>query len=299
LRRAFGAAPWMVALLWATYTPVLDHAVVGQADLLVLFLLLAGAAWTQRWPWAGGALLGAAAMCKMSPALLLLYWARRRELRPVLAAIACAAALTVLALPLVRAGFQLRFYAEVLPGFGAGHYHGLDVPIAIPNHSIPALFNRIWPGPAPSRLSPAARWASGATTLLLLGAWTWRTRRAWPEPLALGTLTVLMVTIPVYAFEHHLVFLLLALGAAGTARPGASFALAYGALALPLVLPVPLIDRAVRVLPSLQGWILEAKFAATMGLLALCMADDAGGRCRRVDKRLRLCGAIRESGRRS
>lgn len=190
---SFGMPLWVAALLLCTWTPIPDNAWMGQANLVALLPALGGLALAKRRPVLGGVLVGTAAMLKMSPALFLLYWALKREWRPVLAAMATAVALTVLSLPLVPFDAQWRFYTEVLPGFPRGDYHGLSVDIGLPaNHSVPDLFDRAFP--AKDRfLSSTAHALSTASTLALLGLWAWVCRRAKNEAAALGALTVLMV----------------------------------------------------------------------------------------------------------
>jgi len=225
--RAFGVGMPAVALLLTTFSPIPDNAWMGQANLIALFPALLGLALARTRPWAGGVLVGAAAMFKMSPALFLLWWALRREWRPVAAAVGTAVGLSLLTLPLVDLPTQVRFYTEVLPGFGRGDYHGLTVPISLPaNHSVPDLFARLWPGPTPTSMSDRALLASRLVSLALLAGWAWRFWRPPPgadaaaeAACALGALTVLMVVLPAYTYEHHLVFLLLPVGLLLGLRP--------------------------------------------------------------------------------
>ncbi len=267
----FGVAPWAMALLLGLYSPIPDNAWMGQANLLALFPALLGLALAPRRPVLGGVLVGAAAMIKMSPALFLLYWALQGRWRPIFAAMATAVALSVAALPLVGLADQLRFYTEILPGFPKGDYHGLSVPITLPaNHSIPDVFNQLWPGPSKYRLSDTARLAGTVTTGLLLAIWAWRFRGPPvqdPDPRAIGALTVLMVVLPVYTYEHHLVFLLLAVGAAATARPG------FAVLAAGFFLGWPLdwLRAVAKELPALAPLLRESKFLAALAIFALCL----------------------------
>ena len=266
----FGVAMPAVALLLWTFSPIPDNAWMGQANLIALFPALAGLALARRHPWLGGVLVGAAAMFKMSPALFLLYWALRREWRPVLAAIITAVGLSVLTLPLVHLAYQIEFYRDVLPGFGKGDYHGLTVPISLPaNHSVPDLYARLWPGPTPTSMSATALLASRLSTLALLGAWAWRFRRPGDEPAAIGALTLLMTVLPVYTYEHHLVFLLLPVGLAMGTVPGWVFAPLYFFLAWPL----EWLRAAQQALPPIGDLLRESKTLAEGGiLLALFIA---------------------------
>lgn len=211
---AFGVPLWAAALLLWTWSPIPDNAWMGQANLLALVPALAGLAIAEKRPVAGGVLVGVAAMLKMSPALFLGWWLLRRNWKAVGAAVGTALALSLAALSMVGFDATLRFYTSVLPGFSKGDYHGLKVPISLEaNHSIPDLYNRLFPDPGPF-LSISAQRASTATILLLLALWAWRARTATRPAAALGALTVLMVATPVYTYEHHLVFLVVAMGTA-------------------------------------------------------------------------------------
>ncbi|MDP2316803.1 MAG: glycosyltransferase family 87 protein [Pseudomonadota bacterium] len=271
----FGVAPWAVALLLAAYSPIPDNAWMGQANLLALAPALAGLALARRRPVAGGVLVGLAAMLKMSPALFLLYWAVQGRWRPVAAAIATAVLLSVATLPLVGFADQLRFYTDILPGFSSGDYHGLTVPITLPaNHSIPDLFNQLWPGPTRFRLSEAAQTGSAVVGLALLGLWALRFRGPPahdPDPAAIGALSVLMVMLPVYTYEHHLVFLLLAVGAALTVRPGLLTLLIAFFLAWPLDW-LRAAQGAVHGVPYAGAVVRESKFLAELALFAVLLS---------------------------
>ena len=211
----FGVPLWaVVALLW-TWSPIPDNMWMGQANLWALFPALAGLALAERGRLkSGGVLVGLAAMLKMSPALFLLYWLIRRRWMAVGAAAVTAVVLSATMLPLVDLAAQKELYLTIPPGFSAGDYHGLSVPISLPaNHSIPDLFDRAFPSSG-RLLSDNARHASSLVALVLLAKWAWFAHKARSPNAALGALTVLMVAIPVYTYEHHLVFLLVAVGIA-------------------------------------------------------------------------------------
>jgi len=217
LARGFAVPLGVLGAILVAWSPIPDNAKMGQANLIALLPALLGLWAARTRPWLGGVLLGAAAMFKMSPALFLLYWALKRRWRPCIAATATAVGLTLLSLPLCPVAIQVEFYRDVLPGFARGDYFGLEVPIGLAaNHSIPDIFNTLFPGTSKTALSPTALLCSRAAILAALGTWAWRASRS-SSPTAdirlLGALTVLMVIIPTYAYEHHLVFLLLPLAA--------------------------------------------------------------------------------------
>lgn len=270
--RWFRAPPLLLAFVAATFTPIPDNAKMGQANLAVLLLSTCGLWWTR------GALVGAAAMAKMAPAAYLGWWAARRSWRPLVAACAVALALSVAALPLVPLDQQLRFYTKILPGFASGDYHGLQVPITLPaNHSIPDLLNQWWPGPDGHTLSAVARRISTAVSVLSLAALSLlglRRRDPLGEALVAGAFTVLLFLTPVYAYEHHMVALLLPIAAAGTAlvcgRLGRWWwpvlIVAYAGLAWPLYWIRP----AQEALPALRWVAQESKFFGAVALLGAC-----------------------------
>jgi alpha-1,2-mannosyltransferase len=280
----FGVPLWAAAALLWTFTPIPDNAWMGQANLLALAPALAGLVLARTRPVVGGILVGTAAMFKMSPALFLLAWLLARNHRAVLAAMGTAVGLSLLTLGLVPLGVQTQFYFEILPGFSTGDYHGLTVPISLQaNHSIPDLFDRLLPS-AGDLLGDSARHASAATLAVLLALWAWRVRARPDSPASLGALTVLMVVAPVYTYEHHLVFLLVALGVAAgevatmagvarqAGRPGVAVA-AWAALVAIwffLAWPLPWLRAAQAALPADFAWLTrESKTMAEAGLFAL------------------------------
>ena len=175
---------------------------------------------------------------------------------------------------LVPLDVQVRFYTEVLPGFFSGSYHGLTVPISLEaNHSVPDLFDRVWDHPRPTQLSPTAQRASHITALALLSTWFFAFRQravAPPVPVdtAVGALTVLMVALPAYTYEHHLVFLLPAVLAAARVAPIALFLPTFFFLAWPL----PWLGWAKEAWPAGAPLVRESKFIAEAALFALLVA---------------------------
>lgn len=268
-------APWLLLIgIAALYTPLPDNLKMGQANLLVGLFAVFGL-WRS-----GGVAVGAAAMSKMAPALYLGAWIARGQWRPTLAACATAVGLTLLSLPLVGLEPQLRFYTEVLPGFSSGSYHGLTVPITLPaNHSIPDLFNQLWPGPDKHHLSPAAAAGSRVTTLALLGGLLWVIRRAQGElavACGLAALSVLMLITPVYTYEHHLSLMVFPLAASGTAllqgrlAPGWWAPWVFGAFFSGW--PLSWMRALKKAAPPLEWLVQESKFAGLLAVAVVCVA---------------------------
>ncbi len=284
--RAFGVPIWAAALLLWTWSPIPDNAWMGQANLLALAPALAGLAIAPKRPLLGGALVGVAAMLKMSPALFLGWWLLQQNWRAVGAAVVTSVGTSLLALPLVGFEAQKRFYVDILPGFSKGDYHGLTVPISLEaNHSVGDLADRFFPGPG-QLLSDGAQRMMSAVLLALLILVAWRARTAKNPAAILGALTVLMVVTPVYTYEHHLVFLVVAMGtaaggasqemrtlaAAGRWAPACLWGLALALTWFFLAWPLPWLREVQAALPSSVQWMTrESKTMAEAGLFVLCL----------------------------
>ena len=273
MRRWFAPSFLSMAFVVATLTPIGDNSKMGQANLVVLFIAVL-ALWKRR-----GSILSIAAMAKMSPALYLAWWAGRMQWRPILAAIIGAVLLSVITLPLVDLSVQMKFYTEILPGFSSGQYHGLTVPITLPaNHSIPDLYNQLWPGETKHVLSPIAQRAASLTSLSLLAALVGLARRSRDRlgnaNLA-GAFTVLLLVTPVYTYEHHLVFMLFpAVALAGAMEAGRlprswwpAIGLSYFVVAWPLYMLRGLQD----VIPFAHWWLQESKFFGMVAIAVFCV----------------------------
>jgi alpha-1,2-mannosyltransferase len=196
-------AVW-IALTWA----VPFGLVMGQINPLLLLLVVAGLWQSEERPWVGGALVGAACMVKISPAVFVLWWIARRNWAAVGSAVACAVLLTVAMVPLVGVNLQSAFYTDVLPGYAHGDYNGLRVQITmIQNYSIPNLLNQIWPGNK-YVLTYQAQVASTAVALALLGWMAWSFRRPsglWALAGQTSAILIFILLVPVRTYEHHLV----------------------------------------------------------------------------------------------
>ncbi len=265
---------------------------LGQANVLVLALVLAGAALEEEQPRLGGGLVGVACMLKMSPALVVLWWLLRGRTSAVLAAVTTAVVASAVALLLVGPSEQLAFYTGVLPRFGSGDYNGLTIRIDIfGNHSIPSVWHA-WTADSASSgrtlLSPLARGLSAASALGLVVAGALAFRDAPTDPTTragqLATVLVVMILVPVYTYEHHLVFALpamaLAMVALGSGRLPVAWAVPTGVAVAILCVPLPILkefaDEVVTRDASLvYGLIRELK---TVALLTVGVATARIGR---------------------
>lgn len=278
IRRWLRTPWWLLVVVTASLTPVYNALIMGQANQVVLWPAVVGLA-SRRGIW-----VGLAAMWKMSPALYLAGWVARRQWRPTLEAIAGAVLLSVMALIWVPFEVQKHFYLDIMPGFSSGEYHGLRVPINLPaNHSIPDLFHQLWPGPDHHHLDPRAARASKLVSLALLGTVAYlgravpRDDRVGLANLA-GALTIVMVVTPVYAYEHHLAWLVLPGAAAahalwnGRLSGRGWWSLAVGSWVL-ASLQLSWLRALREAAPSVVAWCLqESKFVGLIGLLVVCCA---------------------------
>lgn len=274
-----GATPLAVAAFVAALTAIPNNHVMGQANLLPFAAAMAGLLAARRGrELLGGALVGAACMWKMSPALLVAWWALQGRWRAVAGSLVAAALLSVATGPWVGPAQQWHFYRDVLPGFATGDYNGLTVPIALfGNHSLPNLIHQLAPG-SEHGLSPTARALSGAVALVLLGLTTAAVRRPATdgdvELAQVGAVCTALLLLPVYTYEHHLVWTLPAATAivAGARRLGpVETALAGASLAV-LAFDLSQIRGAAETsrLPGLGEGLQEAKTAALVIVWALC-----------------------------
>ena len=271
---------WFVGLL-AVMTAVPNNHAMGQANFPGLALALAGLWQTDRGrPTLGGICMGVACMLKMSPALWVVWWLARQQWRAAFTAVATGIALSILTLPLASLSVQWRFYTEVLPTFGSGDYNGLSVPIGLfGNHSLPNLINQGFPG-EDGVLSVTGRAISTVFALGSLGVLS----TLFSDPASSGfaraaqaaCIGVLILLVPVYTYEHHLVFALPAAAIAAVGWWRGKLALAWGP---PIVLAVVLLLfdlQAIRALArgvSRAGTLTfflfqEAKFMSLLVLLA-------------------------------
>jgi hypothetical protein len=197
----------------AACTAVPNNHLMGQVNLPVLALALA-ALWQEdrgRWGLAG-LLLGLAVALKLSPVLLVAWWALRGRWRAV-----GASALTVLlAAGLAAALFGLGpfvvFMTEVIPTFRSGDYNGLGLNVALfGNLSLAKVWDQLLPIRGPT-LSPLAQAAVLATSVTVLGGLAWLWRRAptdpWTRAAQAAGVMVVMLLLPVFTYEHHVVWAL-------------------------------------------------------------------------------------------
>jgi alpha-1,2-mannosyltransferase len=272
---------WVIVALFALMTAIPNNHAMGQANFPGLFLALLGLWQTERGrPVVGGALMGLACMLKMSPALFVVWWLIRKQWTAVAAAVGAGVVLSLMALPFAGPSVQWRFYTQILPTFSSGEYNGLAVSIQLfGNHSVPNLLDAWLPSPTDA-LSPAARAVSALFSLGSLAALAWAFWEGRPDALARAAQSsafgVLLLLIPVYTYEHHLVF---ALPAATIAIVGACTGRLDPRWVVPVGLCVGLLLFDLQTLKGmaegtnivLAAILREVKFVALLGLLAACV----------------------------
>ena len=168
---------------------------------------------------------------------------------------------------------------NVLPQFSSGAYHGLTIPINLPaNHSIPDLFNQIWPGENQKTLSVTSKRFSFVTNLFCFGLLCWLSYK-WNSQKARtylqGAMICLMLIFPVYCYEHHLALLVLpivimirALREEGLATWCYWLAgLSYCFAAWPLFM----LRTVQKKVPQIHWLLQESKFFAIVGVAFVCI----------------------------
>lgn len=286
-----------VAASLAALTAIPNNHLMGQMNLPVVLLVWLGAARAERGrDVQAGVLLGVACMLKMSPALLVALWLLHRRWAAVAAAVGTAVVLEAASFAVLAPPAHLRFYAEVLPGFASGRYNGLGVGIDLyGNHSLANVWDALFPAGARHLvLSDTARALNTASSLLIVGGLGAALRRPGPDPLsragAFAAVGVVMLLVPVFTYEHHLVWALPAVVAAAAALAAGRLAPAWAA---PVGLAAAVWAFDLAALKRVALWLeADAPFAAVgvreskmVALLVLGAAALAVARSRPVEAR--------------
>ena len=272
--------PVLAAVIALSYSVAYGQE-LGQANFPVLALVLVGLWLERERPALAGVLVGLACMMKMSPALIVAWWLLRRRWTAVGASLLTAVLSSLLVMGIVSPRTQWRFYSQILPQFGSGDYNGLIIKIEMfGNHSIPNLLHQWFPS-GTNRLSGTARALSGASTLGLVALLGFLFHRPTTDRLReagqAAAVLVAMLLVPVYAYEHHLVFaipaLVLAMVAVERGELSVNWVGPLGATAAVLAFELPALKQlAVRVVTeaNIAAWwgVQELKFLALLVLLA-------------------------------
>lgn len=269
LRRWSGISTPLLLAVTAIFIPLCLSLEAGQVNLPVLALIAAFLAH------GSGAALAAAALIKMSPALLLAPALFARQGRTLLAFAGTGALLLAASLLVVPLSGQVRFFTEVLPRFTDG-YPGLDLSMYLTdNHSIARGIIGVWPCVDSAVLSPPARIAYHALVWAILGALVLWTLRTGPGRHADGVWVVFMTIAPVFAWGAHLVFLLpaifLALAAVERGRLRGAWAAAVITATLLLALPYDWLRWPGFYFPEVDWLFRDSKLLAGLLIGAACV----------------------------
>lgn len=201
---------------------------ISQANInlfLLLGIVAGGWLFARGRAWSAGVLLGATACIKVTPALLIVYFAYRRQWRVVIAAIL--AAVGLFALPMLVVGWANNWHAitgwyhHVVGGFlSKGSVYSPHI-----NQSLTAILNRLFGAHVaiepdqyvtwvvlPIRVLNALRGTLSVMILLTL-AWACRGRReTMRSPLVftteIGLVLIAMLLLSGYSWKAHFVVLL-------------------------------------------------------------------------------------------
>lgn len=196
------SAEWVALLLTLTFFPLLVDVAQGQANLLVLALIIMGIVGVLEGDGRAGAWLGVAAAIKLTPLLLLGWLVFTRRWRAAAWVWLGFAAVTGLG-ALVRPADTATFFAQVLPALahGTAYYS---------NQSLAGVLDRLLTGNPYTNPWLALPWEAAlwiAAAALLLGAWALGAQKLDPTGSALSFLPLLPLLSTV-TWEHHLVVLL-------------------------------------------------------------------------------------------
>jgi alpha-1,2-mannosyltransferase len=203
--RCYASGGWVrAALIGATLTfyPLWIDAVQGQANLLVLLLVTVGLVGVLAGQPRAAAALGVAAALKLTPALLLIWLLADRRFKAA-AWLAGGALVPTAAAGLLLGRDSLAYFGKVLPALAQGTmvYANQSLAGVIGRFTLPNPYTHPW-------LSlPAAYGLPLLGSLLLVGLWWRRARRADPRSRAASFLPLLPL-VSALTWPHHLVILL-------------------------------------------------------------------------------------------
>jgi alpha-1,2-mannosyltransferase len=207
---------WFITVaLVLNLDPILDSLLLAQTDAVILMLLVISfCAYRRGRDVIAGAPLGLAAMIKISPVLLILYFLLKKETRVFASAVVVM--LLLGGASLLLAGFEIHamFVTEILPKLLAGSAH-------FENQSLNGFLNRLFlGGPYMTSLAdvpplPQARFLNMVCTLLIVGstvylAGTNRASRTDPRVgLEFSLVVIMLPLISSIAWHHYMTWYVL------------------------------------------------------------------------------------------
>lgn len=196
---------WAVtAVLCATLTfyPTWVDAVQGQSNLLVMLLVTVGIAGIVEGRPRAGAVLGAAAALKLTPAILLVWLLVDRRFREAAWMVTGMAAVTGVG-ALIRFHDTLVFVGQVVPALASGTAY-------YANQSLAGILRRVVTANAYTQPWSVIAWPFLLLTVIGTGLtiwWFWRTRGQSPLIRSAAFIPILPLLSAV-TWSHHLVILL-------------------------------------------------------------------------------------------
>lgn len=202
LPRPSRGAGWLWgALCLLLFDPVNVSIWIGQVDAwVVLALAVSMWAWQHERDWLAGAAAGAAALLKISPAVLIVYFLLKRRYLAALSALLTAGALLGLSAIIGNVANLPRFLSDIAPVLSQGALH-------TENQSLPA-----WVARLVLPTTELANYADGLGALRWLGplaalagvAAVWYSTRDNDHPqLAIGLLTLVAVLSGPISWDHY------------------------------------------------------------------------------------------------
>jgi hypothetical protein len=261
-------------ILACTFTPIQNSIVMGQVNVIVVFFLL----YALRFH--NGPALACAGMIKMSPIYIMFQWMAERKWNATLYTVLTAVFLSILSLIIINFNTQVFFFTDILPSFSSGNYNGLRIPITLPaNHSIPDIWNQLFPGPNNKTLSVVAKQYSLVLSTLLLGilllcAKLWKGSKV--TKFLSGAFIVLFMITPIYTYEHHVSFALIPIlffieFLSKKEIENHKIKYLFGSIYFFLAWPLWML-RGVQNSNEVWNWLLqESKFFALLALFFLCL----------------------------
>jgi hypothetical protein len=196
-----------IVLVMALSFPLHRNLLFGQFYVLLLFMIVAGCwCWLRGWQVAAGVLVAVAAGCKVFPALLLVWFLRRRQWRALAAGVIAGAACVGISVAVFGVAANRTWLEEILPwvmrGEGLGTYVAGTTSISGVLHGLllgePQWNPHPWheSGMAYALLVPLLQMIVLAPSVLLIRREDVRRERVLMEWSALMTVALAVSTIP-------------------------------------------------------------------------------------------------------
>jgi hypothetical protein len=204
--------PASMAGFLITFYPLRDCAAEGQVNAFVLLLIVG---WyllrrQRKNVWLAGGLLALAINIKMSPAILIVFLCLRRQLRE--AAITTGLVVLLFIVSVLLTGGHASTFTEVLGGFLPGHqYHQMPAYIdQVGNNSFSAVAYQLTrSGGSHVQLSPMGVVVECVLALPFVAVWCYESWKGASEEVSFSTAILLMLLLPTFLWDHHLVYLML------------------------------------------------------------------------------------------